>query len=179
MGFNPRSGNSIGNPDFMPTLDLSNAGNPVLTNPSTGPDFSIFWGMYPPDPGLPAIQLILNDANGRPILPVLGGANSFTYDFGATDGTNIFDIHFAITGSTPLDPLSWVMNAPPDRDLPAVVFNFSFQAPADPTLSFTVFENGQQLIFAPVPEPETYAMMLAGLGLLGFIGRRRKQKDAV
>lgn len=26
-----------------------------------------------------------------------------------------------------------------------------------------------------VPEPETYAMMLAGLGLLGFIARRRKQ----
>ena len=26
-----------------------------------------------------------------------------------------------------------------------------------------------------VPEPETYAMMLAGLGLLGFAARRRKQ----
>ena len=29
---------------------------------------------------------------------------------------------------------------------------------------------------APVPEPETYAMMLAGLGMLGFVARRRKQK---
>ena len=29
---------------------------------------------------------------------------------------------------------------------------------------------------APVPEPETYAMMLAGLGLLGVMTRRRKQK---
>ena len=28
---------------------------------------------------------------------------------------------------------------------------------------------------APIPEPETYAMMLAGLGLLGFVARRRKQ----
>lgn len=26
---------------------------------------------------------------------------------------------------------------------------------------------------APVPEPETYAMMLAGLGMLGFMGKRR------
>jgi len=31
---------------------------------------------------------------------------------------------------------------------------------------------------SPVPEPETYAMMLAGLGLLGFSARRRKQKSA-
>lgn len=31
---------------------------------------------------------------------------------------------------------------------------------------------------APVPEPETYATMLAGLGLLGFIARRRKQKGS-
>jgi hypothetical protein len=27
---------------------------------------------------------------------------------------------------------------------------------------------------SPVPEPETYAMMLAGLGMIGFLGRRRK-----
>jgi len=29
-----------------------------------------------------------------------------------------------------------------------------------------------------IPEPETYAMLLAGLGLLGFVARRRKQKLA-
>jgi hypothetical protein len=31
---------------------------------------------------------------------------------------------------------------------------------------------------ALVPEPETYAMLLAGLGLLGFAARRRKQQEA-
>lgn len=31
---------------------------------------------------------------------------------------------------------------------------------------------------APVPEPETYGMMLGGLGLLGFLARRRKAKKA-
>jgi hypothetical protein len=34
------------------------------------------------------------------------------------------------------------------------------------------------LVAAPVPEPETYAMMLAGLGLLGVVARRRKQQQA-
>jgi hypothetical protein len=29
----------------------------------------------------------------------------------------------------------------------------------------------------PVPEPETYAMLLAGLGLMGFVARRRKQRE--
>ncbi len=28
----------------------------------------------------------------------------------------------------------------------------------------------------PIPEPETYAMLMAGLGLMGFVVRRRKQK---
>jgi hypothetical protein len=32
---------------------------------------------------------------------------------------------------------------------------------------------------APVPEPETYAMLLAGLGLMGFVARRRKQSAKV
>lgn len=30
----------------------------------------------------------------------------------------------------------------------------------------------------PVPEPETYGMLLAGLGMLGFVARRRKKKEA-
>jgi hypothetical protein len=31
---------------------------------------------------------------------------------------------------------------------------------------------------AAIPEPETYAMMLAGLGMMGFVARRRKQPAA-
>lgn len=36
-----------------------------------------------------------------------------------------------------------------------------------------------ELIYiSPVPEPTTWAMMLAGLGLLGFVGRRNKNNGA-
>jgi len=35
-----------------------------------------------------------------------------------------------------------------------------------------------QLFITPVPEPEIYAMMAAGLGLMGFVARRRKQSVA-
>jgi hypothetical protein len=32
-----------------------------------------------------------------------------------------------------------------------------------------------EMVTAPIPEPETYALMLAGLGRVGFMARRRKQ----
>jgi hypothetical protein len=28
---------------------------------------------------------------------------------------------------------------------------------------------------AAIPEPETYALMMAGLGVIGFVARRRKK----
>jgi hypothetical protein len=39
-------------------------------------------------------------------------------------------------------------------------------------------DSGWYVPTSPIPEPETYALMLAGLGLLGFHVRRRKQKEA-
>jgi hypothetical protein len=34
--------------------------------------------------------------------------------------------------------------------------------------------HGDSIVFAPVPEPETWAMLLAGLGLVGWMARRRR-----
>jgi hypothetical protein len=40
--------------------------------------------------------------------------------------------------------------------------------------TFTLASNGTLTYVAAVPEPETYALMLAGLGLVGVVARRRK-----
>lgn len=52
----------------------------------------------------------------------------------------------------------------------------SFTLAGSVSWAFIALDNLE--VAAPVPEPETYAMLLAGLGLLGFIARRRKQEAA-
>lgn len=50
----------------------------------------------------------------------------------------------------------------------------------DSSYSYFLSSDGSNLAFnvaiAPVPEPETYALMVAGLGFLGFTARRRKMR---
>jgi hypothetical protein len=36
---------------------------------------------------------------------------------------------------------------------------------------------GVTQLTTPVPEPETYALFLAGLGAMGFMARRRRKTD--
>lgn len=52
--------------------------------------------------------------------------------------------------------------------------NFSFDFPGRPGSQLIASANGLRIhSLAPVPEPGTYGMLLAGLGLIGVIARRR------
>lgn len=62
--------------------------------------------------------------------------------------------------------LEWCCSGPQQAQFQAVGSN-----------AFVSFSNNDGLVSA-VPEPESYAMMLAGLGLMGSIVRRRKSKAA-
>lgn len=59
----------------------------------------------------------------------------------------------------------------------------NFESYNGPNLySFTLYKsstNQDFLVAAPIPEPETYAMMLAGLGLMGLMTRRRKHRGVI
>lgn len=53
-------------------------------------------------------------------------------------------------------------------------FNDNFKSDAD----YDDIVIGVKFVAAAVPEPETYAMLLAGLGIVGFTARRRKNLNA-
>jgi hypothetical protein len=54
-------------------------------------------------------------------------------------------------------------------------FSNGYYAPSYEFYAWAV-RDGDVASAAPIPEPETYAMLLAGLGLLGLTAKRRKQK---
>ena len=64
-----------------------------------------------------------------------------------------------------------------DLNMTGTVFTFAFDGPL-PALTNVVKSTGDQFYLSAmtvqaVPEPGTYAMLLAGLGALGFVARRR------
>ena len=71
---------------------------------------------------------------------------------------------------------TWTTTAFSAAHIGAGTHTLTFSGTADyPTYGDTsAFLDNVRMTVTPVPEPETYALMLAGLGVLGAIARRRK-----
>ncbi len=84
---------------------------------------------------------------------------------------NILHTSLTPATSTSLGPVSSILNPG----------TYQIQIAGNTTFSGSHFNHidSGRLLMVPIPEPETYAMMLAGLGLMGFVARRRKQRQAV
>ena len=61
-----------------------------------------------------------------------------------------------------------------DQNLAGSTFSSVNAHGFDPSVSFTVNYNDHNVTVTAVPEPEQYLMLLAGLGLVGAIARRRR-----
>lgn len=99
----------------------------------------------------------------------LGGARSFSFLWGSPDLTNLINIDgYSFTGSSLLGGLANSSNA----NTRWATFT------SDVGMTNFTISTGQvafeMAVTNPVPEPETYALMLGGLGALAFVVRRRK-----
>lgn len=109
---------------------------------------------------------------------VAGGLYNLSFDLYSSGSSNVsFDAYFNGTKvyslvNQVLSP--WTHFSFDNLVATGPVTELKFSSRNDP--SFTRLDNVSVTALAPpVPEPETYAMLAMGLGLIGFAARRRQQ----
>jgi len=159
------------------TLDLTNPVNPVINLIPPGPgndNFSILWGMVAPGPA----EFVYN----LPPAPDAQGNTQWSATLMSVTGAPIatFDGTFQVLGPAGSSITSWVADKPASNnkvqyfEVKLTQVFITSTGPADPTLGFTLSENGTPLSFAPVPEPPGALLLASGLAALAGIGWRRK-----
>lgn len=131
----------------------------LISSTQTGLENASFSAyLYNPNGGVGSEIIAINDPHGSlsDVLSLSFDGSVFSATFCSNDGGN--SCSSAGASQTALEDASG---------------NFSFGTSLDPNMSI----NGNSNV-AAVPEPESYAMLLAGLGLMGFMARHRKQKEA-
>ena len=181
---------------FFADVDTRAAGSlPVTYGSTTLGGFNVFGvdyihvGVFPSQPIFNDFQMILTDRSDT-------GAGNFDIQFnydtivweagtasnapaGGLGGTSALVGYWTSPTSNFTLPGSLVNGALVNGG-PNALISHSLNSNILGQYNFQV-RNGTVITPPPVdgvPEPETYAMLLAGLGVLGFIARRRKQQAA-
>jgi len=128
------------------------------------------------------------DAQDGPGIVNLGaGVSYYGFLWGSPDASGWNTVKF-YNGSTLLGTFDGsAILVPPNGDQSyAKYFNvFAGSGEVITSISFAANRNAFEtdnhafIAAAPIPEPEIYAMMAAGLGLMGFVARRRQRNGAM
>jgi hypothetical protein len=118
---------------------------------------------------------------GPGVASFLSGLSYFGFLWGSPDAHNTVSFY---DGQTLLGSFSGGAALDPADGNQAVAKYFNVFAGADEQItrvtfasSANAFETDNHAFVSAVPEPETYAMLLAGLGLVGSLVRRRKNQN--
>jgi hypothetical protein len=180
---------SFGGWGYLSTVTTTVPGHLVYTvtiTNNTGHDATdVSWGFgIDPDQGIPGgfgfSTTNVIDALGNSASVTATSSDGYWVSLRNVTGLNANDIHAyvdPISCCSPVDPMTIHLAAQP-------VGNYGFN---DHSINIAYslghsgfMKNGEssvmgyELVMGAVPEPETYAMFMAGLGLMGFIARRRK-----
>lgn len=155
-----------------------------ITN-TTGADLTnVYWGVgFDPD------QDIVSGSTFETMNSITGtGGNAAVSAAGPSSGYTVTLMNNTTSGATDIRGFINVGDCCSDVD-PAYAYTYGqvlgYNNYGDDSISLAYSMGtlaagqtatlGYNYVFAPVPEAETYGMMLAGLGLVGFMVRRRKQ----
>lgn len=144
-------------------LTLAPSGN--ITVDSWSPGVSATSNSLLPQPGFTAPLSLLLDSWADSLTWTMGFGNggSITVDLFGSSGNLVNTTSFSSLSGYSIFNISGLGN----------FAGLTFRSNTDP--AGLRFQNFSYNSVSSVPEPETYAMLLVGLGLIGFMARRRRE----